>query len=49
LADTPADLRTMAGYLTLRVTEEFKLPVAIDLVKEARTLCERLLPGEFTS
>ena len=45
--DTPADLRQIARYLTLRVTEEFKLPVAVDLVKEARTLCERLLPGEF--
>lgn len=49
LADAPADLRTMAGYLTLRVTEEFKLPISVDLVKEARTLCERLLPGEITS
>jgi hypothetical protein len=46
LADTPNDLRTIAEYLTLRVTEEFKLPVAVDLVQEARTLCERLLPGE---
>ncbi len=45
--DLPADLRQAAGYLTLRVDEEFKLPVGVDLVKEAQTLCERLLPGEF--
>jgi len=29
--------------LTLRVTEEFKLPVKADLVAEARTLCEELM------
>jgi HEPN domain-containing protein len=49
LDETPADLREIAGYLTLRVTEEFKLPLEVDLVEEARTLCERLLPGEITS
>jgi hypothetical protein len=49
IVDAPAELREIAGYLTLRVTEEFKLPIAIDLIKEARTLCERLLPGEITS
>lgn len=44
--DTPADLRQIGVYLTLRVNEEFDLPVAVDLVAEARMLCERLLPGE---
>jgi HEPN domain-containing protein len=44
---TPEELRQPAKYLTLRVTEEFKLPVAVDLVKEARSLCGRLLPGEL--
>ncbi len=44
--DTPADLRQIGVYLTLRVNEEFNLPVAVDLVAEARILCERLLPGE---
>lgn len=39
----PSDLRRAAGYLTLRVTEEFKLPVDVDLVDEARKLCESLL------
>jgi len=43
--DLPADARQSAEALTLRVTEEFKLPVDVDLVQEALTLCERLLPG----
>jgi hypothetical protein len=29
--------------LTLRVTEEFKLPVDADLIAEARQFCEDLL------
>jgi len=37
------DLRLIVDYLTLRVTEEFKLPVDVDLVIEARKLCEELL------
>jgi hypothetical protein len=45
--DTPADLRQIAGYLTLRVTEAFELPLDVDLVQEAQTLCERLFPEEF--
>jgi HEPN domain-containing protein len=39
------ELKQAAGYLTLRVTEEFKLPVAVDLVEEAHKLCEGLLAG----
>lgn len=39
----PADLKTIADHLTLRVTEEFKLPVDADLVAEARLFCDRLL------
>ena len=45
--DLPAGLRQSAEYLTLRVDEEFKLPAGVDLVKEAETLCERLLPDAF--
>lgn len=45
LDDTPPDLREIARHLTLRVTEEFRLPLDVDLVQEARTLCQRLLPG----
>jgi hypothetical protein len=38
-----ADLKSIAGHLTVRVTEEFKLPVDVDLVAEAKEFCERLL------
>ncbi len=36
-------LRRIADHLTLRVTEEFKLPVKVDLLAEAREFCEELL------
>ncbi len=39
----PPDLKLIADHLTLRVTEEFKLPVEADLVAEARLLCDWLL------
>ncbi|HNK63527.1 MAG TPA: hypothetical protein PKL78_13470 [Anaerolineales bacterium] len=39
----PPDLKLIADHLTLRVTEEFKLPVEADLIAEARTLCDWLL------
>jgi len=42
-AQLPAELRQAAGYLTLRVNEEFKLPVDVDLVAEAHKLCDELL------
>jgi HEPN domain-containing protein len=37
------DLKLIVEHLTLRVTEEFKLPVDADLVAEARILCRDLL------
>ena len=37
------DLKLIADHLTVRVTEEFKLPVDVDLVAEARTFCAKLL------
>jgi hypothetical protein len=37
------NLKLLADHLTLRVTEEFKLPVDADLIAEARKLCEELL------
>ena len=37
------DLKLIADHLTLRVTEEFKLPVDADLVAEAKKLCDELL------
>ena len=36
-------LKLIVEHLTLRVTEEFKLPVDADLVAEARKLCDELL------
>lgn len=39
----PSDLKLVADHLTVRVTEEFKLPVDVDLVAEARDFCDRLL------
>src|SRR5512146_920417 len=36
-------LRRIADHLTLRVTEEFKLPVDADLIAEAQQFCEDLL------
>ncbi len=46
LTDEPLlspDLKQSAVYLTLRVNEEFKLPVDVDLIEDARKLCEGLL------
>lgn len=40
----PATMKLVTDHLTVRVTEEFKLPVEADLVAEARQLCKWLLP-----
>ncbi len=37
------DLRQIAAHLILRVDEEFKLPVDVDLITEAKNLCKELL------
>jgi HEPN domain-containing protein len=37
-----SEMRQAAEYLTLRVNEEFKLPMDVDLIEEARKLCEGL-------
>lgn len=39
----PPDLKLVADHLTVRVTEEFKLPVDADLIAESRLLCDWLL------
>ena len=39
----PSDLKLVADHLTVRVTEEFKLPVEADLIAEAQVLCDWLL------
>ena len=43
-APLPPDLKLVTDHLTVRVTEEFSLPVDADLVAEARKLCKWLLP-----
>ena len=35
-------LKLIIDHLTLRVTEEFKLPIEADLVAEAKMLCDEL-------
>ncbi len=37
------ELKLIADHLTLRVNEEFKLPVKVDLIDEAKIFCEELL------
>ena len=39
----PPDMQLIVDHLTVRVTEEFELPVDADLVAEARILCDWLL------
>ncbi|HCB01458.1 MAG TPA: hypothetical protein DEP19_03660 [Anaerolineae bacterium] len=39
----PPDLKLVAEHLTVRVTEEFKLPIDADLIAESRQLCEWLI------
>lgn len=39
----PTSLRVIADHLTVRVTEEFKLPLEVDLVANAKDFCDELL------
>ena len=39
----PPHLKLIADHLTVRVTEEFELPVEADLIAEARVMCDWLL------
>ena len=41
--ELPPDLKEIADHLTVRVTEEFKLPMDVDLIAEAKDFCDRLL------
>jgi len=38
-----SDLKLIVDHLTLRVTEEFKLPVDVDLIAETQFLCDELM------
>ena len=42
--ETSADLKQAADHLRLRVTEEFRLPVDVDLIAEAKKICSALVP-----
>lgn len=42
-ATLSAELKLIADHLTVRVNEEFKLPVNVDLLAEAKTFCHELL------
>jgi len=42
--ETSPRIKVICDHLTLRVTEEFTLPVGADLVEESRQLCATLLP-----
>jgi hypothetical protein len=39
----PLELKLAVDHLTVRVTEDFKLPIDADLITEARLLCNWLL------
>jgi hypothetical protein len=47
MPDLPEEVQRAAEYLTLRVNDEFNLPLTVDLVEQARILCQSLLPGEL--
>jgi hypothetical protein len=42
--DTPSRPKEICYHLTMRVSEDFKLPIDADLVDESRELCKALLP-----
>ncbi|MCE7861610.1 MAG: hypothetical protein DYG86_17725 [Chloroflexi bacterium CFX2] len=42
-APLPPDLKLVADHMTLRVTEEFKLPIEADLIAESKLLCNWLM------
>jgi hypothetical protein len=46
LPDIPKEARQAVGYLTMRVNEDFDLPVDVDLLEQITILCKSLLPGE---
>ena len=39
----PVEIRSVIRHLTMRVNEEFQLPVDADLIAESKTLCAWLL------
>ncbi len=45
-ASLPPNLQLIVDHLTVRVTEEFDLPIEADLIAESRVLCDWLLYSE---
>jgi hypothetical protein len=41
--ELPPEMQSIADHLTMRVNEDFQLPVDVDLVAEARILCDWLM------
>ena len=41
--ELPPEMQSIADHLTMRVSEDFQLPIDVDLVAEARVLCDWLL------
>lgn len=39
----PPDMQAIAEHLTMRVNQDFELPIQADLVSEARILCDWLM------
>jgi len=44
--DLTSELKQSIAFLTLRVDKEFKLPANVDLLDEARKLCDALLENK---
>jgi hypothetical protein len=41
--ELPPEMQSIADHLTMRVNEDFQLPVDVDLIAEARILCDWLM------
>lgn len=41
--ELPPEMQSIADHLTMRVNEDFQLPVDADLIAEARILCDWLM------
>ncbi|CAG0972189.1 hypothetical protein ANAEL_01242 [Anaerolineales bacterium] len=41
--ELPPEMQSTADHLTMRVNEDFQLPIDTDLVAEARVLCDWLM------
>jgi hypothetical protein len=44
MEEIPPDIKKICNHLTLRVSEDFTIPVGVDLLVETRLLCISLMP-----